>query len=55
MEEQRKHTKGLEAELQRARQRILNAEATVQSTKTANEAMKERLTIGTLFMNKKMQ
>ena len=40
MEEQQRHAKSLEADLQRTRQWLLNAKATVQSTKRANEEMK---------------
>ena len=40
MEEQQRHAKSLEADLQRTRQWLLNAEAIVQSTKRANEQMK---------------
>ena len=39
MEEQRMYTKGLEGDLQKTRQRLLNAESTVQATKSANEVM----------------
>ena len=40
MEEQQRYAKSLEADLQRTSQRLLNAEAIVQSTKRANEEMK---------------
>ena len=39
LEEQRLYTKGLEGDLQRANQRLLNTESTVKATRTANEAM----------------
>ena len=39
LEEQRRYTKGLEGDLQKANQRLINAESTVKATKTANEAM----------------
>ena len=43
MEEQQRHAKSLEADLQRTRQRLLNAETIVQSTKKANEEMKNTI------------
>ena len=39
LEEQRLYTKGLEGDLQKTRQRLLNAESIVKVTKIANEAM----------------
>ena len=39
LEEQRLYTKGLEGDLQRANQRLLNAKSTFKATKTANENM----------------
>ena len=39
LEEQRRYTKGLEGDLQRANQRLINAKWIVKATKTANEVM----------------
>ena len=39
LEEQRLYTKGLEGDLQRANQPLLNTESIVKATRTANEAM----------------
>ena len=39
LEDQKLYTKGLEGDLKRANQRVINGKSIVKATKTANEAM----------------
>ena len=49
LEVQRLYTEGLEGDLQKTRQRLLNAESTVKATKSANEVMQKTVDYWSTF------